>query len=317
MIDVKEGIHLSVIDSIFKDNNLIHNSDHPNIGIIYAEYGGIISIFDTYFVNNSLFKISPQIGITSLVYFGGIPYPRNETILNIVRSSFIKNKGMTSALLVGGLLYNDGYVSSGNYEIGNIFTGSDAMSYCPGIIRIRRAEYVPFEECIVRFDISSSLVTSHFPSITPVRVSPTICWSTDFTEKVMRAESFVSSVDISIPRIYRMCNNEIAEISDFDYDTDTFDNRKGKVEALSIWNSNVHIICGIYKNDNNCTFTGGTFQIRIFSKTENVKIQGFKFTDVSEANILVYGADVETTELLPPGASILVKDCHFFVSIVI
>ena len=317
------GIQLSVIDSAFRDNRLVFQPNNPNTGIINAEYGGTFFISGTNFIKNKFAKEFLKKGIASVVYFGGFPLPKHKTILNIQNSSFIRNKYLTNALVLGGYLHNNDYTLLNNYEIGNIFTGSDSNSYCPGISRIRKAGDTIYEQCIVRFDTSSSLSISSYPSITPLIANPTIsskpsnCWSTDFTEKVMNAEMDI--FDVSIPRIYRMCNNEIAEINTFNYDDDTFDNEPGKFDALSIWNSNVHIICGIHKNNNNCTITGGTFQIQIIPKAEsepvtNIMIQGFKFTDVSEVNIVVYGANVEKSGLSPPGASILIKDCHFFVS---
>lgn len=50
---------------------------------------------------------------------------------------------------------------------------------------------------------------------------------------------------------------------------------------------------------------------------ENISIQGFKFTEVGETNLFIYGTN-ETAAILNDdniyGASVSVSDCMFFVS---
>ena len=228
---------------------------------------------------------------------------------------------MTDALVVGGFLYDDGYILSNNYVAGNIFTELDRNLHCLGVLRIRRANDTAFEQCISRFATSSSPASITYPSLIPTSVPPTVssrpsesCWSSNFTNRVMDAEEFVT--DASIPRKYIMCNHEIAKINVYHYNNATFSDEKGKMNALHIWNSNVYIVCGMNINDNNCTFAGGTFQIEIgslYSPIKNVKIQGFKFINVLDTNILVHGVNVEKRGLSTYGASVLVKDCSFLV----
>lgn len=143
-----------------------------------------------------------------------------------------------------------------------------------------------------------------------------------FTEKVMNAEELV--IDTSIPRTYRMCNDTIVRISSYNYDQSKFNDEESEIKALSIWNSNVNIVCGDDKNyDNNCTFIGGTFQIEVLEQNipffkhatvENIRIEGFTFTEASEANFKIYGSDVEKTGRSAPSASVFVKNCRFTVS---
>merc|ERR1711957_462018 len=95
--------------------------------------------------------------------------------------------------------------------------------------------------------------------------------------------------------------------------------KEGQMNGLSISKSNVNILCGD-KDDNNafCSFTGGTFHIAIESNTddkekpiENVQIQGFKFSQASETNIVLQGGDVRQTGSSRYGSIVLVKNCHF------
>merc|ERR1711957_428719 len=129
------------------------------------------------------------------------------------------------------------------------------------------------------------------------------------------AESSVT--DVSTPRTYRICNNAVAKINAWNDENEVFDDDMGKMNGLSIYNSNVNIICGNDEDEiKNCTFDGGTFQIEVYSKeyyvsVKNVNIHGFKFIHASEENIMIYGADVEKTGLDPLGASIFIKDCVF------
>ena len=91
---------------------------------------------------------------------------------------------------------------------------------------------------------------------------------------------------------------------------------------MSIWNPNVIILCGDDGNSvNNCTFTGGTFQIEIYPEyledsnnvslsLENILVQGITFTNVSEENIILYGNnDGEDINM-----DVTINDCLFHVS---
>jgi len=120
-----------------------------------------------------------------------------------------------------------------------------------------------------------------------------------------------------------MCKDTVAVINEYEYDKEgdggSFVEKEGQMNGLSISKSNVNILCGD-KDDNNafCSFTGGTFHIAIESNTddkekpiENVQIQGFKFSQASETNIVLQGGDVRQTGSSRYGSIVLVKNCHF------
>jgi len=324
IIDVlgETGVQIYIENTKFQDNTLIHNEEFPNIGLVNVQYGGDISIHNSQFLGNKFYKNEIDSGSKSLIYFGGIPFPEYKTVINIQKSSFMKNEGMSDALVTGGYLYDDDYTSSDNFEFGNIFSNIDTIDSCQGISRVRKKDTSSYGECIVLFQLSSTPTLSFVPSLIPSSAQPTVsnkpteaCWDTDFTEKVMDAESSVT--DVSTPRTYRMCNNAVAKINAWNDENEVFDDDMGKMNGLSIYNSNVNIICGNDEDEiKNCTFDGGTFQIEVYSKeyyvsVKNVNIHGFKFIHASEGNIMIYGADVEKTGLDPLGASIFIKDCVF------
>ena len=328
IIDISKHSNTSItVDNCtFQDNKLIKQSESsPNVGLINAAgimpnlqigetlttKGPQISIFNTKFIRNDLNQKKRSTGYAALIFMGGMPVPEFEYALHVHRSIFRNNKGMTTSLIVAGYLFDSDYTSSDNVANDNISSKKTAL-LCPGITRIRKkGGNQSYEECLVRF-IEPEM--TFIPTLPPTNNLSGSCWSSNFTEKVMDAEEIV--VDTDQPRTYRMCNNTTIEISSYDYE-------EGKMNTLSIWNSNVNIVCGDDNNfHNNCTFKGGTIQIDIFERNpklnpttvENVRIEGFTFTNASEANIKVYGSDVEETGRSPPGASLLVKDCRFTVS---
>ena len=122
-------------------------------------------------------------------------------------------------------------------------------------------------------------------------------------------------VDTSIPRSYRMCPGTTTNIAKYRSKKGIFKIINSTVPALSIWNPNINILCGW--NDTNCTFTGGTFQIKLLPANEvnqtyasvsltNVLIQGFKFTSCTFQNVIIKGTE--------QGTSMSLKSCRFHVS---
>ena len=164
---------------------------------------------------------------------------------------------------------------------------------------------------------------THFPTTSSPTKSPTKfkgCWSDNFTEKVMAEESKLRHPrDFEKIREYRMCPGSTATIAEYDQ-KENFLIGNGSVPALSIWNPNIHILCGWHHSD--CTFTGGTFQIEILDakklgntmqnkKLTNVVIQGFQFTDCQSKNIVIHGTEQYGSTV---GAEITIKNSNFHVS---
>merc|ERR1712238_574254 len=118
--------HLTVENSIFKTNKLIesygtYNNSHA--GIITSNVGGKIDISNSKFIDNDVETADYNKGIRAIVYAveENADYSGNqhETYLSISNSTFLGNKGITYALIVGGL-WNDGKLfESNNYESKN------------------------------------------------------------------------------------------------------------------------------------------------------------------------------------------------------
>ena len=229
---------------------------------------------------------------------------------------------MSEALVAGAYLYRDDFSAANNFELYNNMRYEDAFT-CQGVVRFRRKDEMIYSECLLEFDTSDD--SSITPTLSPIYSSEvnSSCISSDFTTTVMSAEELVT--DESKPRTYRMCKDTVAIINEYDYDKNGFVEKERQMNGLSIFKSNVNILCGD-KDDNNafCSFTGGTFHIIIGNNTddkekpiENVQIQGFKFSKASEANIVLNGGDVEQTGSSRYGSIVLVKNCHFTVRFVL
>ena len=110
-----------------------------------------------------------------------------------------------------------------------------------------------------------------------------------------------SIIDTSITRLYRICVGSTLNIKD---------------DGLSIWNSNVIILCGNDgKSTGNCTFAGGSHQISIEPISSNttlgdIKIQGITFTSVNDSNVII-----DNPFYIDEGV-ITIRDCIFRVSCV-
>lgn len=144
----------------------------------------------------------------------------------------------------------------------------------------------------------------------------------------MKAEYSLTSYNST--RYYRICPNTVIPIRQFNYQIGQYVGF-GQ-DALTINYPNIKILCGnkgrVGKIENNCTFTGGTYQIEIHDLSigsnttdpispENVQIQGFTFEQAKEANIIVYGSvksdkEMEIVEYDNKyGSSLYIKDCVF------
>lgn len=304
-IDENYGSHLTIQDSVFRNNTLQYDQDFPNAGLITAaEVGVNLSINNTVFRKNNV-RGGGVKNYTSLIYAGGRPLPVIVSSIQIENSDFILNKGMSRSLVTGGILYDSDISSTNNIFSNNKFRSGD-VEICDGISRVRKSGVIAFEECVLPFAENSTNPPS--PSLAPV-ATPTTCWEgSTFTTRVMEAEDLVT--DTSIQRIYVMCKKSIAKIMTYN-------------ETLLIWNSNVIIKCET--DDKSCVFRGGSSQIAVVEPTyrnesysyvpiRNVEIQGFKFKDATVSNIIIDGLDVEFSGHSAPGASVAVNDCIFTVS---
>lgn len=317
-IDENYGSHLTIQDSVFRNNTLQYDKDFPNAGLITAaEVGVNLSINNTVFRKNNV-RGGGVKNYTSLIYAGGRPFPDIVSSIQIENSDFISNEGMSRSLVTGGFLYDSDISSTNNFFFNNKFRSGD-VEICDGISRIRKSWDIAFEECVLPF--AGNLTNPPSPSLAPV-ATPTTCWEgSTFTTRVMEAEDLVT--DTSIQRIYVMCKKSVAKIMTFNFTTETFIKEKSKTETLSIWNSNVIIKCET--DDKSCVFRGGSSQIEVvpapyrnesysYLPIRNVEIQGFKFKDATVSNIIIYGLDVEYRGSSAPGASVAVNDCIFTVS---
>ena len=319
----KNYSYLTIEDSSFRGNTLLSKISHKYNGIIKITDEAILNVSNSSFARNIL---QEQDSETALIFYGG-RNPEFRSVVNIFDSVFNQNEGMTNSLVSGDYLSRN-FSSSNNFESGNIFIEKIRWKVCSGI-KGDILDTNKWKSCLVRFETSSPPSLSPQPSIQPIlSKNPSIsfaptrikrdCWREKFTQKVMAAERKVT--DTSIPRTYKMCSNSIATIANYNYETFTFEDNA--LKALSIWNPNVIILCGDDGNSaNNCTFTGGTFQIEIYPddladsnnvslSLENILVQGITFTNVSEENIILYGNnDGEDINM-----DVTINDCLFHVS---
>lgn len=155
----------------------------------------------------------------------------------------------------------------------------------------------------------------------------TKCLSGDIPARIMTHEWSIS--DTSQPRYYHVCPGTVINMATFDYQLEEYGD-DGE-EAISIWNPNVHIVCGVpgseYTIDDNCILNGGTFQIDIIAASEvietfstkpleNIMIEGFTFQGAKEANVVIYGTNVTNSESMRSqvtqyGANVILKNCQF------
>ena len=115
-----------------------------------------------------------------------------------------------------------------------------------------------------------------------------------------------------VDRTYRMCPDTVLNLKDDD--------------VLTIWNPNVHLVCGFTNDDKSCIINGGDHQIEIYSaevynpdfkeyKLKNIVIERINFTGSAFYNIAIEGieGDYEDTKMK---AEVTVRDCHFSVSFI-
>lgn len=120
---------------------------------------------------------------------------------------------------------------------------------------------------------------------------------------------------VDTPRTYIICPNTNLQVFNFSPISNDFDFSSGEVFPFIIFLSNVNILCGLDGSiHNNCTLSGGFFQILFFfrtvyrsyqisSKAENITIQGMKFTGASKgSNVGIRIAH----------SSITFRDCMFY-----
>jgi len=216
-IDQNYGSHLTIQDSIFRNNTLQYDRAVPNAGLITAaEVGVNLSINNTAFRKNNV-RGGGAKNYTSLIYAGGRPFPDIVSSIKIENSDFILNEGMSRSLVTGGFLYNDDISSTNNFFFNNKFRSGD-LEPCDGISRVRKSGDFAFEECVLPF--VGNLTNPPSPSLAPI-ATPTTCWEgSNFTTRVMEAEDLVT--DTSIPRIYVMCKNSIAKIMTYNFVKEKF-----------------------------------------------------------------------------------------------
>ena len=328
---------LTVEGTTFENNELIEDSDYFNSGIITSEVGGVINVRSSQFLNNNLLNDDLQSGLRAVIYGVDFSAEGFESTIDVSDSSFLGNDGVTFALIVGGL-WSDGVLTSSN----NIQVNNEAAypldNECMGMARlIMDSTYYPDyysyyyyhsdAECVVLFDTTDAPTknptSSPMPSTSPIARPPSLsCWNNKIPQKIMKAEMDV--IDTSVTRTYRVCADTTIDVKEYDWDTSSYVGPGNP--AVSIWNPNVRIICGDNGNvEDNCVFNGGSFQIDVVGADainetlpilplENISIEGFSFTAVSEANIIVFGTDVTDMTGVDIGASVLIKNCLFHVS---
>ena len=133
----------------------------------------------------------------------------------------------------------------------------------------------------------------------------------------MEQETILSKEDkrktiTKVDRTYRMCPDTVLNLKDDD--------------ILTIWNPNVHLVCGFTNDDKSCTINGGDHQIEIYSakefnedfteyKLKNIVIERINFTGSAVYNIAIEGIE-DVPEDTKMKAEVTVRDCHFSVSFI-
>lgn len=192
----------------------------------------------------------------------------------------------------------------------------------PNLMEVKKGSFIP------------TMTTGITNEVKPQTLDPilTTCLSIDVSARIYAHEWSIT--DTSQSRHYYICPGTVINIATFNYQFEEFGDDGEK--AISIWNPNVHIVCGVPGPnptvDNNCILNGGTFQIDIIAASEmsenfatkpldNIIIQGFKMQGAKEANVVIYGTDVMNSQNMGSqvtkyGANVILRNCQFMENIV-
>lgn len=160
----------------------------------------------------------------------------------------------------------------------------------------------------------TAIENNHEKSSQNILENNATCFTDPIVIQTLEYEAYQRGDDSSITRTYHFCPNSVMKVFEFDTHLYRYIYTTGEVFPLYVFRPNVHIKCGFDGAiSNNCTFTGGFFQIGLtgrpiyfdyLSNTSalNVTVEGFRFTGAIEGtNIIVSALE----------ASITIKNCHF------
>jgi hypothetical protein len=275
-------VTLNISECLFLDNQVWSYSALTIEGLV-SVYGGRVHLSHSLFARNTI----DETETTKLEYAVGL-YQGSLTLENTC------------------FLDNDDRMVPVAREGGELKAFSNSVQRNSTTLPISACDFVS-EGGLGRYGFNASGFVCQKPD-SPVctasalgRIEPSCLRSFSDIDKL---EEFLESDNAT--RTYRLCEDEVYQIRNFDADDD---DRENTTTPLIVGRSNVNIICGASGSSrNNCTLYGGTYQFtvhdeyRVETPFENILVQGLTFQAATTYNVLT-----------STNNDVTLKDCVFTV----